>query len=136
MDPTIEPATNASRPIEVTRAVRFLLASLAIGLMASAIHVAQRVSGAPLVLALLIVIAFFGVYLLLVSRISAGRNWARIIFLVLVLFGLPFAVPTYLAELRRSILWGSVSILVALLQLIGTYLLFTKNSNLWFRTRK
>lgn len=136
MDPTIEPTPNAARPIEVTRAVRFLLASLAIGLMASAIHVAQRVSGAPLIFVLLIVIAFFGVYLFLVSKISAGRNWARIVFLALVLFGLPFAIPTYMAELRRSILSGSVSILVTILQLIGTYLLFTKQSNLWFRTRK
>lgn len=136
MDPAIETNTNAGRPLDVARAVKVLLASILIGLVMSAITAAQRVTGVPLVLAMLMVLAFFGVYLFLVSRISAGRNWARIVFLVLVLFGLPFATLNFMAEIKRSIPSGSLSILVTLLQVVGTYLLFTKNSNLWFKSRK
>jgi hypothetical protein len=73
---------------------------------------------------------------LFISRISARRNWARIVWLVLVLFGLPFAIPANLAEIKRNVLTGAFSVIVTLLQLIGTYFLFTKNSNEWFRTRK
>jgi hypothetical protein len=135
MDPTIESATD-SRPKVITTAIRILTLSIAIGLLMSLVRVAQQVSGAPLILAILIVLAFFGVFLFLVSRIWAGRNWARIVFLILVLIGLPFAIPNYIAELRKNVLSGSVSMLIVILQLLGTYLLFTKNSNTWFRARK
>ena len=135
MDPTIESATD-SRPKVITTAIRILTLSIAIGLLMSLVRVAQQVSGAPLIWAILIVLAFFGVFLFLVSRIWAGRNWARIVFLILVLIGLPFAIPNYIAELRKNVLSGSVSMLIVILQLLGTYLLFTKNSNTWFRARK
>lgn len=136
MDPTIELTPDDDKPVEVTRANRFLLASLVLGLIASVVHVGQLVSGVGLIAALGVAAVFFGVYLWFISKISQGRNWARILFLILVLLGLPFAVPTYMAELRKSLLSGSVSILIALLQLAGTALLFTRNSNRWFRTRK
>jgi len=185
MEPTIEQHANAERPTEVTRAVQFLVSSLAIGLLTSIFHLAQRVSGVPMVFASLIVIAVFGIGFFLIWRISAmrwmkiiksvllissaafavvalvdlisanyvaalayavasvlayvvykRRNWARIVWLVIVLFGLPFAIPANLQEVRRNVLSGMVSIIVTILQLIGTYLLFTKQSNLWFRTRK
>lgn len=136
MEPTSEQHANAERPREVSRAVQFLISSLAIGLMASIFHLAQRLSGVPMFFALLIVIAVFAVGFLLVNRISARRNWARIVWLVLVLFGLPFAIPANLQEVRRNVLSGTLSVIITILQLIGTYLLFTRNSNPWFRTRK
>lgn len=185
MEPTIEQHANAERPTEVTRAFQFLVSSLAIGLLTSIFHLSQRVSGVPMVFALLIVIAVFGIGFLLIWRISAmrwmkiinsvlltlsaafavlalvdlisanyvaalayavasvlayvvykRRNWARIVWLVIVLFGLPFAIPANLQEIRRNVLSGTLSVIVTLLQVIGTYLLFTRNSNLWFRTRK
>ncbi len=136
MEPTSEQHANAERPREVSRAVQFLISALAIGLMASIFHLAQRLSGVPMFFALLIVIAVFAVGFLLVNRISARRNWARIVWLVLVLFGLPFAIPANLQEVRRNVLSGTLSVIITILQLIGTYLLFTRNSNRWFRTRK
>ena len=133
----MEPTTElTARPREVAMAIRLILLSLALGLLVSATQAAQRVSGVPLVLTLVIVVVFYGVLALFVSRISAGRNWARIIFLVLVVIGLPFAVPTYIGQLRQNLLLGVVGIVILILQVVGTYLLFTKNSNAWFRTRK
>jgi hypothetical protein len=136
MEPTSKQHANVERPREVSRAVQFLISSLAIGLMTSIFHLAQRLSGVPMFFALLIVIAVFGIGFLLVNRISARRNWARIVWLVLVLFGLPFAIPANLQEVRRNVLYGTLSVIITILQLIGTYLLFTRNSNFWFRTRK
>lgn len=139
MDPKIEPTRDtdrASRPIEVTRAVWFISASFAIGGIRTVFDLAQKISGAPFLLALLGLVIFLGICFFFVSKIAAGRNWARIIFLVLLLIGLPFAIPGYIVELKTSPLHGSVSILLAILQVTGAYLLFTKNSNLWFRTRK
>jgi hypothetical protein len=136
MEPVIEQDANAERPREVTRAVQLLASSLAIGLLNSVFHLAQRTSGVPMFLALLIVILSFGLLFFLVMKVSAGRNWARIIVLILVLCGIPFAIPAYLQEVRRNVLSGTLSIIIVLLQLGGTYLLFTRKSNLWFRTRK
>jgi hypothetical protein len=136
MEPSIEQNANVERPREVTRAVQFFTSSLAIGLLNSVFHLAQRTSGVPMFLALLIVIFFFGLLFFLVMKVSAGRNWARIIVLILVLFGIPFAIPAYLQEVRRNVLSGTLSIIIVLLQLSGTYLLFRRKSNLWFRTRK
>ncbi len=133
MEPTIAQEAPMARPIQVTRAVQLLTSALVIGLIASAIRLVGQVSGMTLVFALLIVIAFFSIYYYLIHKISAGRNWARIVLLALILLGTPFAIPAYVAEVRRSILPGTLSIIIIILQVIATYLLFTKNANLWFR---
>ena len=136
MEPPIEPTANVARPKETTSAIQFLYVSLAIGLIRAVFLLTQRTSGAALILAALIVISFFALGFFLIWKISAGRKWARIILLVLVLINLPFAVLANISELKQSVLSGTVSILIEVILWIGTYLLFTKNSNLWFRSRK
>jgi len=136
MEPTIESNASLERPSQVARGLQLITASLVIGLVNAIFNLAQRVSGTSLVFALLVVVLFFGVGFLWINRISARRNWARIVWLVLVLFGTPFAILANVGEIRRNVLAGTLSIIVTLLQLLGTYLLFTKQSNLWFRTRK
>ena len=131
-----EQQPNAERPAIVTRSVQLLMSALAIGLITSIIRLTQRAAGAPLVVASLIVIAVFGIGFLLIWQIATRRNWARIVLLVLILFGLPFASLAYMQELKRNVFSGALGIFITLLQLIGTYLLFTKQSNLWFRKRK
>jgi FtsH-binding integral membrane protein len=139
MESTTDEIDNAVRPPAVARGAQLLAAALAIGLFRSILNLAQNSSGVTMIFALLIVIAFFGLLFFVVMQISAGKNWARIlvliIVLVLILF-LPFSIPAYLQELRRSVLLGALGIIITLLQLVGTALLFTRQSNLWFRTRK
>jgi hypothetical protein len=135
MDP-IEPTANVERPREVTRAVLFIYASFAIGGIRAVFDLSQKLSGASFVFGILLLLVFLGICFFFVSKIGAGRNWARIIFLVLFLIGLPFAIPGYIQDLRTNLPHGSVSIIVAILQSIGVFLLFTRNSNLWFRRRK
>jgi len=136
MDPTTEPGAIVERPREATRAVQLISASFLIGGIRAAFELTHKVSGVYFLVAIFLLIAFFGICFFLVSKIAAGRNWARIVFIVLVLIGLPFAILGYIQELRTSLLSGSISIIIAILQLIGTYLLFTKNSNAWFRRTK
>jgi hypothetical protein len=136
MSAVTEDLSDLKRPKSVTMGVQVLLASLAVGTITAAVHVFQNAIGPLLAIALVIVLAFFGLGFLLVWRIAAGNNWARIILLILVLFGTPLAVPGYLAALKLSVVSGSISIFINILQLIGTYLLFTRGSNVWFRNRK
>jgi FtsH-binding integral membrane protein len=135
MEPTNE-QTSGERPRDLNRAIQFLASALGIGVLVSILRLLQTVSGAPIIYGLIIVIAFFGLLFFLLMKVSAGKKWARILWLVLVLSGLPFAISAYLQEVRVHVLSGTLSIIVLILQMIGTYLLFTKQSNLWFRTRK
>jgi hypothetical protein len=136
MEPIIESTANVGRPKEVTRAVQFISASFIIGGIRAVFDLAQKVSGASLFVAILVLVVFLGICFFFVGKIAAGSNWARIVFLVLLIIGVPLALPGYLQDLRTNLLHGSVSIIVAILQLIGICLLFTKKSNLWFKTRK
>ena len=136
MELPIEPTANIARPKETTSAIQFLYTSLAIGLIRAVFGLTQRISGAALVLAALIVISVFALGFFLVWKISAGRKWARIVLLVLVLINLPFVVLANISELKRSVWSGALSILIEIILWIGTYLLFTRKSNHWFRSRK
>lgn len=136
MEPLAESTTQVERPNEVTRAVQLIAASFAIGGVRAVFDLIQKVSGASFFLAILILLVLLGILFFFLSKIAAGRNWARILFLVLLVVGLPFAIPAYLQEVKTNLLHGSISFIIAILQLLGTGLLFAKNSNLWFKTHK
>src|SRR6185295_11882639 len=116
MDPTTETTGNLERPQTATRAVQLFYASLAIGGIRAVFDLTQRVSGVYFLIALVLLALFLGIFFFVVSKVAAGRNWARILLLVLLLIGLPFAIPGYVLELKASILRGSLSVLVAILQ--------------------
>ena len=136
MTSTTDNAVNSLRPKRVTTGVQFLLASLTLGTITAALGVVRTTSGTVMVGALIFVLMFFAVGFVLVWRIAAGKNWARIVWLVLVLIGTPFALRSYLATMKVSVLSSSLSIFITILQLVGTYLLITGSSNSWFRKRK
>ncbi|HEV7472679.1 MAG TPA: hypothetical protein VGN90_01450 [Pyrinomonadaceae bacterium] len=136
MDPAIAPTNDPSRPQVVTRAVQLFAASFILGAVRTVFNLSHKLSGAAFLLSLVFLLIFLGVCFFFVAMIAARRNWARIIFLVLLVIGLPFAIPTYIVELRTNLLYGSISIVVAILQVIGIVLLFTKDSNQWFKTRQ
>ena len=135
MESTIEASSTIERPRIVKTAIQFLASAVVIGLLNAIYTLVQRITGIPMLVALVMVVAFFGVLFFLVMKISAGRNWARILWLILVLLNAPFAIMAYPEAVRRNLIAGTLSIIIVLLQLIGTGLLFTKNSNSWFRTR-
>lgn len=130
-----EAGVSSERPKRVTNGIQFLLASLALGTITAAVGVVRSTSGTVMIGALIGVLMFFAVSFLLVWRIAAGKNWARIVWLVLVLIGTPFALRSYVATMKVSVLSSLLSIFITILQLVGTYLLITGSSNSWFRKR-
>jgi hypothetical protein len=136
MTSTVNADTNAERPARVSQAVLLLKFALALGAMTGAVHVIRAVAGTTMMIALIIVIAFFALGFLLVWRISRGNNWARILLIVLVVIGTPLSVPGYVRDLKHSLARPVVSLLITILQLVGTYLLFSGSSNAWFRRTK
>ena len=138
MEPTVE-QSNLERPKSVAKAVQLLASAVAIGLLNAILTVVQRTSGIPMLVVLLIVIAFFGLLFFLVIKISAGRNWARLVWLAWVLLliaNISFSILAYPETVGKNVISIILSIITMILQLIGTALLFTKNSNVWFKTSK
>jgi hypothetical protein len=69
----------------------------------------------------------------LIFKISTGKNWARITYLVLFIIGMLPAVPVILGEFSRLPVVGALSLAQVGLQLFALVLLFTKPGSGWFR---
>ena len=135
MDPNNESPANITRPKEVTNGVWLLSLSLLIGGVRSAIELKSKVTGVYYLVGLLLLLLMLGFFFFFVFKVSRGRNWARIILLLLLILGLVAGVPAYIQEFRTNLVHGSVTLLIALLQVLGTGLLFMPKANGWFGKR-
>ena len=124
------------KPKQVIRAVTLLWVSLSLGVIVFLLDLRFVQATAPGPAVWLIPIAVLGLLAFLIVSISSGRNWARIVFLVMFVLG---ALPYLLAltdMFSRSVITGSVSTAQFLLQAIAMYLVFTHPGSTWFRQRK
>jgi hypothetical protein len=129
----MERAAGGDRPGSVGTAVTVLWVSLGVGIAKVALDFANLRAMAPMGFTLFVLVATFAVLILLVLKIAAGRNWARIVFLVLFIVGTVPTLPVVRDELERAPLVGALSILQILLQIWALVLLFTKPGSAWFR---
>ena len=135
----MEEAAQPIRPTAARSAAYILYAVVAVGALRRAFEVGVPAPNLPtwfapvvgsITLLFLAAIAFL---------IAQGRNWARILFLLLFIAGVPtmYAVASEL-QARLSGRPGATALLVlqSLAQLVATILLFTPASNSWFRAAK
>jgi hypothetical protein len=126
------------RPIQVTRAVALMWASLAIG-YALAIPAWEPVPAElkeyePFVWVPMLV--GFAIPAGLILFVSRQRNWARITLLLFTVAGLAVWVAFWNEDPPEP-LWLKVSnILTSVLDLIALYWLFSKPASQWFASRK
>jgi hypothetical protein len=143
---------RSQRPNEVTYAVRLLWIGIAISVIAEVINLrviveqiqagASRAPAPQMVanVALITVLGGAAIGLLLwawvISRIAAGRNWARWLFLVLLAIGMLFLLlnlHTTVAMYSRRPLMGVTAAVNWILQLVPCYLLLTPRAGAWFK---
>ena len=65
----------------------------------------------------------FGIIVFLTYHIGRGKNWARIVFLIMVLIGLPSLLDLP-ATFSHSIIAGSFIVIITVLQLLALYIVF------------
>jgi hypothetical protein len=129
----METQSAENRPRSVSTAVNLLWASLVVGLLKVLMdlsHLGGIASVAVTVVGSVIFVALFG---FLYLKISVGKNWARITFLVMGVIGI---VPTFSivsTEFSRSVVLGTLSLLQLALQTYAAFLLFTQPGSSWFR---
>src|ERR1017187_6529091 len=80
-------------------------------------------------------ITMVGSMAVLIVMIGQRRNWARITFLILYLFGLILTVPALLFLLRVSPLSFFLTLALTVLQTVALILLFQREASEWFRAR-
>jgi len=126
---------QSERPRTVTIAVNLLWASIAVGLVKIPLDLpalAAMPSPGLVWTVIALVLAFF---CLLIWKISLGRNWARIAYLVFFLIGLIPAAPTLMAELGRSPVLAVLSIVQFIMQGYAVFLLYMNPGKSWFQKK-
>jgi hypothetical protein len=136
-----------TRPIAVRRAVQMLWATLALGFVLGVIEVIGGLDenpGTPLGWVMLIGLfaVGFGISFWIYGAVYAGRNWARILMLVLIIVWLlaQVAVVVMLQTLPKVPPGMMPNLIINALQFAITFLatamLFMPSANRWFRAVK
>lgn len=123
------------KPVQVDLAVRLLWLTLGLGVVNSALQWKYFASTMSMGMLLWVQFATFAVLAWFTTRISAGRNWARIAYLVMLAVGVPVLFTEFQAVFGRSVVAGSISVAQFLLQLVAMALVFTGPGRRWFAAR-
>ena len=123
---------RGSKPKEAVVAVSLIWTSLALGAVHAAIIWGFLTSTSSVGMVLAIQIFSFLLVAWLAVKISAGRNWARITYLVLFLIGTPAFVMGELQEFARAPIPGTLGLIQFGLQ-VGAIVLVFGPGRRWFR---
>ena len=129
----MEAQSAGQKPRPIVTAVNLLWASLAVGLVKMLMDFSNLSTVAPAAFTNFILVFTFALSGFLIFKISAGRNWARITFLVLFIIGVLPTLPIVFGEFSRSTVVGALSVAQIGLQVYALFLLFTQPGSGWFR---
>lgn len=120
------------RPKEVNLALKLLLTSLVTGALGGYLKPISLPENVPQIASfeILVLILLFNGYIY--YSLFLRRNWARILFIILTLAGLPLSVTQWPTTILATPLSGTVNIVTTLIQLVAVYLLLKKSSKNWF----
>jgi hypothetical protein len=107
----METQSATNRPRSVGTAVNLLWTSLAVGLLKVLMdlsHLSGMASIAAIVILSVVFVALFG---FLYLKISFGKNWARVTFLVMGVIGIMPTFSIVSTEFSRSVVVGTLSLL-------------------------
>ena len=122
------------KPKNVSLGVNLQWISLLIGVIIAAFDPADTAHHSPVpggllsIMATTVVIVGFLNYMVL-----RGKNWARIIFLVMYLFGIIPYILTLPHSFHLSVISGTASVIQSVLQLIALVLFFSASARPWFK---
>ncbi len=130
-----------TRPGNVTTAIQLLYITLIISFVCGIINVIKMHSNpaagpaglgiGPMVAILIVSLVIFW---FLFFHISRGRNWARIIYLILFILGILSTGWHLKMYLSQGMLISLATLVNYVLGIVAIVLLFTSESNAWFRT--
>jgi len=96
-------------------------------------------AGIPHVIYIVVMIITLGIFLLFAwftYMAWDGRNWARILYLVLISLGLLFSFWALPKAFEKSTYDGVIYIVQTVMSIVGVVLLFSPPANAWYRAMK
>jgi ABC-type sugar transport system permease subunit len=131
-DPPMPPI---QRPPLVARALQLLWTSFVLGLIGTFVHEAVATS-LEWIITTVFVAVYSGVVVWLIYKIGRGRNWARIVYLILaaisyLMTGLNWR--SYYGSYGNHLGWILLDFAGMAAELAALYLLFSRPANAWFR---
>ena len=143
----IEADAIPATPVKVKRAVQLLYCMLAIILVRILIGWMEAETTADIVIRVIDTLVFPAIYLFLIHKIRKGKNWARIVVLILaiapslvsvmmvyaIMEGLPQSRSHLLSSDYLAELAGILYLVERIPQVIAIAFLFQKDSSNWFR---
>ena len=126
------------KPQAVKTAVKVFWAVFAVGQVKGLLDFAHYSAMVPAAFIIYSWVASIAFFVFLIAKISAGRNWARILWLVSFALGMPLnlALGMLSAEFTRAPVIGALSLLAVGMQVYALFLLFTQPGSVWFRKAK
>ena len=125
-----------SRAANVGTAVTLLYITLGIGVVRSIMEASRNAQMASPGFVMFITFCVLGIMWFFIYMIGKGRNWARIIFLVLFIIGIPFSILPLLQSMAANPISGLLGIGQTVIQIIALVFLFQKPSSIWFKEMK
>ena len=122
-----------TKPREVAWATSLLWASFAVGLFTMALDWSYESSVQPISKLVLDGAVAFLILAFLIWKISQGKNWARIVYLVLFLLGMFFYFTFARVAIGRSIAVALLTVLQSLMQLVALIFVFVGPAKEWFK---
>lgn len=123
---------QAAKPPSVVLGVNLLWGALALGVLRLLLESGTLFATPKLMMIAGSFALALALYAFLIVKISAGRNWARITFLVLALTDLVLSGPGMVSALGRAPLGAIVALAGSGLQLGGLAVLFIGPGKSWF----
>ena len=73
------------------------------------------------------------VFAILIQGIYAGRNWARVVFTAIVVFGSVTTIPQVFGDFATAPIAATTGFILLAAHLVALYLLFDEPGNTWFK---
>jgi hypothetical protein len=122
------------RPSTVVRFELLTWLSLVLGVVGVALSFETYVRQSGVAFVLIVQSFTFAVLALLIWLIARrGKNWARWVFTVLFVLGLPLSLPMVWASLAPITLAGVISVVQIALQVVALVFVFSPQSRPWFQ---
>jgi len=124
------------KPQEVGTAVKFLYATVGIGVMRSIMESSRHAEATSRGFVVAMTFSVFVFMCFIIFMIGKGKDWARIAFLVLFIVGVPMSIFPMIQSLTLDPMSGLLGLVQVVMQLIAIVLLFQGDSSAWFKAEQ
>ncbi|MDD2904527.1 MAG: hypothetical protein PHU44_19020 [Syntrophales bacterium] len=130
-----KPREILSRPKEVLYAFWLTIASLAVGILALPLS-SEVVRSQILAFTIIGLVFSLAFTLFIFFMILKGRNWARMLYMILFISGAPFAFPAIIVAFQKTPVLAVIRLLQLFMQMMAVVLLLQKTTRNWFARLK